>query len=74
VNPKSILLDVTLHKFFCFPRERQKGDKTATKSNLVCEDASSEGVEPEVPDGHDCGMLQDVSAIQEQKDASVKSF
>ena len=41
-------------------------------SNLVCEDASSEGVEPQVPNGHDCGMLQDVSAIQEQEDASRK--
>ena len=57
-----------------FREKDKKVQKNATKSHLVCEDASSEGVEPEVPDGHDCGMLQDVSAIQEQEDASVKSF
>ena len=37
-------------------------------SDLVCEDASPESVKAQVPDGHDCGVLQDVGSIEEEKD------
>ena len=38
----------------------------------MSEDASSEGVEAEVPNGHDGGVLEHVRAVQKQKDAPVE--
>lgn len=38
----------------------------------MCEDASAERVQAQVPDGHDGRMLQDVCAVQEQENAPVR--
>ena len=45
--------------------------KATIKSNLMSEDASSEGVEAKIPYGHDGGVLEHVSAVQKEKDAPL---